>query len=82
MKIRLIIFSGIIMAIIGSVIGLAAAEISKKPYQCCDGFQIEKGYSGPRYPRSYATVGAIFGLTVGCLQETIRQLQPKDEEAS
>ena len=78
MNARLIIFAGIIMALIGSVIGLAAAEISKKPYQCCDATQIDKGYNGPIHPRSYAAVGAILGFTVGCLQETVRELQPQD----
>lgn len=78
MNARLIIFAGIIMALIGSVIGLAAAEISKKPYQCCDAIEINQGYNGPRHPRTYSTVGAILGFTVGCLQETIRELQPQD----
>ncbi|NEP42756.1 MAG: hypothetical protein F6K35_27455 [Okeania sp. SIO2H7] len=80
MNLRLIVFAGIIMALIGSVIGLAAAEMSKKPYQCCDPIQISKGYNGPRYPRSYATAGAILGFSVGCIQEAIRELKPQDEE--
>ena len=78
MNARPIIFAGLIMALIGSVMGLAAAEISKKPYQCCDATQIDKSYNGPIHQRTYATVGAILGFTVGCVQETIRELQPQD----
>jgi len=80
LNLKLVIFSGVMMALMGSVIGLAAAEMSKNRYQCCNNLrEIDKGYSSAKAPRTYATVGAIFGFVIGSIQETVRSLTPEDE---
>ncbi|NET41162.1 MAG: hypothetical protein F6K15_04165 [Okeania sp. SIO2B3] len=79
MNLKLVIFSGLMMALIGSVIGLAAAEMSKSRYQCCNFTRIDKGYSSAKAPRTYATIGAIMGFFIGSIQETVRSLKPEDE---
>ncbi|NEP04264.1 MAG: hypothetical protein F6K08_14005 [Okeania sp. SIO1H6] len=79
MNLKLVIFSGLMMAVIGSVIGLAAAEMSKSRYQCCNFTRIDKGYSSAKAPRAYATIGAIMGFVIGSIQETVRSLKPEDE---
>ncbi|NEO55501.1 MAG: hypothetical protein F6K54_21955 [Okeania sp. SIO3B5] len=79
MNLKLVIFSGLMMALIGSVIGLAAAEMSKSRYQCCNFTTVDKGYSSAKAPRTYATIGAIMGFFIGSIQETVRSLKPEDE---
>ncbi|NEN92848.1 MAG: hypothetical protein F6K48_29710 [Okeania sp. SIO3H1] len=79
MNLKLVIFSGLMMALIGSVIGLAAAEMSKSRYQCCNFTRIDQGYSSAKAPRTYATIGAIMGFVIGSIQETVRSLKPEDE---
>ncbi|MEM1172962.1 MAG: hypothetical protein AAGJ08_28820 [Cyanobacteria bacterium P01_H01_bin.35] len=74
-----VIFSGVMIALMGSIIGLAAAEMSKNRYQCCNLTKIDKGYSNAKSPRTYATVGAILGFAIGSIQETVRSLTPEDE---
>ncbi|NES71257.1 MAG: hypothetical protein F6K24_41640 [Okeania sp. SIO2D1] len=78
MNLKLVIFSGLMMALIGSVIGLAAAEMSKSRYQCCNFTKVDKGYSSAKAPRTYATIGAIMGFVIGSIQETVRSLTPED----
>ncbi|NEP79977.1 MAG: hypothetical protein F6K17_03505 [Okeania sp. SIO3C4] len=67
------------MAVIGSVIGLAAAEMSKSRYQCCNFTKVDKGYSSAKAPRTYVIIGAIMGFAIGSIQETVRSLKPEDE---
>ncbi|MGD1717015.1 hypothetical protein [Hydrocoleum sp. CS-953] len=78
-NLKQVIFSGVMIALMGSVIGLAAAEMSKNPYQCCNLTKIDKGYSSAKAPRTYAIVGAILGFAIGSIQETVRSLTPEDE---
>jgi hypothetical protein len=79
---RLIIFSGIVMASLGSVFGLAVSKMQQQPYQCCgDITQAEDlGYSQSRTPGRYATIGAIMGFSMGSIVEGLRQLQPEESE--
>ncbi|MDJ0520421.1 MAG: hypothetical protein QNJ74_30605 [Trichodesmium sp. MO_231.B1] len=79
LNLKQVIFSGVMMALMGSVIGLAAAEMSKNRYQCCNLTKIDKGYNSAKAPRTYATVGAILGFAIGSIQETVRSLTPEDE---
>ena len=79
LNLKQVIFSGVMMALMGSVIGLAAAEMSKNRYQCCNLIKIDKGFSSAKAPRTYATVGAILGFAIGSIQETVRSLTPEDE---
>ena len=79
---RLIIFSGIIMAMLGSVFGLAVSKMQQKPYQCCGDIttKTDFGYSQSRAPISYATAGAIMGFGMGSIVESLRQLKPEEKE--
>ncbi len=79
---RLIIFSGIMMGLLGSVFGLAVSKMQQKPYQCCgDITQIEDlGYSQSRTPERYIAVGAIMGFSIGSIVESLRQSQPEESE--
>ncbi len=79
LNLKQVIFSGLMMALMGLVIGLAAAEMSKNRYQCCNLTKIDKGFSSPKAPRTYATVGAILGFAIGSIQETVKSLTPEDE---
>ncbi|MGD1806437.1 hypothetical protein ACP6PL_13505 [Dapis sp. BLCC M126] len=79
LNLKQVIFSGVMMALMGLVIGLAAAEMSKNRYQCCNLTKIDQGYSSAKAPRTYATVGAILGFAIGSIQETVRSLTPEDE---
>lgn len=78
-NLKLVIFSGVMMALMGSVIGLAAAHMSKNRYQCCNLTRVDQGYTSAKSPRTYATVGAILGFAIGSIQETVRSLKPEDE---
>jgi hypothetical protein len=79
---RLIIFSGMMMALLGSVFGLAVSKMQQKPYQCCGDVTLTQdlGYSQSRTPERYATVGAILGFSIGSVVESLRQSQPEENE--
>ena len=68
MNIRSVLFCGLVTCILGSVLGLAVAEINR----------------GDRNPQShlhYSIVGATLGLMMGTAQEAIRQkAREADEE--
>lgn len=71
---RLIVFSAVLTAIVGSVVGVAAAEIAQPKFQ-------SEMYRN-LHPK-YAVVGSIVGLVVGGSQEAIRQLKKqRDQEDS
>ena len=60
MNMRSVLFCGLVTCILGSMLGLAVAEINK----------------GDRNPRShlhYSIVGAAMGMIMGSAQEVIRQ---------
>ncbi|AMW27813.1 MULTISPECIES: hypothetical protein [Arthrospira] len=77
MNIRLVIFSGIIMAGIGSVFGLAVSHIAAKPYQCCGVVSVHNdvGYSQSRHPQTYAVAGSMMGFVAGSVLEALRQAE-------
>ncbi len=82
MNTRLILFSGIVMALLGSVFGLAVSKLHQDRYQCCD-YVIgtsELGYSQSKAPVQYAVVGSAMGFAVGSVLETVRQMQPEETE--
>jgi hypothetical protein len=66
MNIRLIIFSGIVTAIVGMVLGVAITEIAGQGYYI-------------KSPSRYGTIGASIGLVVGASQEAVRQLKARAE---
>jgi hypothetical protein len=76
MNIKLVIFSGIISAGIGAVVGLSASELARPKYQS----NIYQNLHS-----KYAAAGAVVGLVAGTGQEAVRQLKKqrdKEEEMS
>ncbi|MBR8839942.1 MAG: hypothetical protein DSM106950_39585 [Stigonema ocellatum SAG 48.90 = DSM 106950] len=70
MNIRLIIFSGIMTAFVGAVIGLAATKIGQRNFD-------QLVFEGEYYQdlqQKYALIGAGIGFTVGVGQECVREL--------
>lgn len=81
MNMRLVIFSGMVMMIVGTVAGLGASKYSEKQYQCCNiGPSVDLGYSQSRAPRTYALVGAAMGFVFGSTLELVRQSTPQEAE--
>jgi hypothetical protein len=71
MNIKLIIFSGIMTALIGAVIGLAATKIGQRNFN-----QLE--YSDQYYQdlqNKYVLIGAGIGLAIGMGQQCVRELK-------
>ena len=79
MNMRIIIFSGIMTALLGGMFGIAIAEITKQPYQCCPTGKMDLGFSRPRRSRIYGIAGAIAGFTVGVVQASLRQTIEENE---
>ena len=71
MNTKLIVFSSLVTASIGAVIGLAASEIAT-PRQESQFYKDLKDH--------YALIGAGLGLAVGAGQETLRQSVKKDKD--
>ncbi|MGL5080072.1 MAG: hypothetical protein ACRC8A_01160 [Microcoleaceae cyanobacterium] len=82
MNMRLVVFSGVVMAMLGSISGLAVSKIHQERYQCCSDItrKVDLGYSQSTTPRQYAVVGAVMGLGAGLVLESIRQAQPEEIE--
>lgn len=70
MNFKLVIFSGLLTAMVGGVLGVAAAEIcnykSNQVYHSIQEKQIDP---------IYVAVGATMGLIVGAGQEIVRELK-------
>ncbi|MEH2316474.1 hypothetical protein [Nostoc sp.] len=79
MNIRLIFFSGFITALIGSVIGLGAAQLGQRDFN-------HLRYEGKSYQnlyRNYALMGAGLGFVAGVGQACVRELKvQRDREES
>jgi hypothetical protein len=76
MNIRLIIFSGVITALIGAVLGLAAARIGQRDFN-------QLKYQGQYYQdlhNKYALIGASLGLAIGIGQECVRELKAQRKD--
>lgn len=82
MNARLILFSGIVMAVLGSVFGLSLSKLHQGRYQCCNYVlrSEDRGYSELKAPGKYAMAGAAMGFAVGSVLETVRQLKPEENE--
>ncbi len=76
MNLRMILFSGVVTALIGSMIGLAAARIGQRDF---NQLRFEsKAYQDLH--KKYALVGAGLGLAVGIGQECVRELKAQRKE--
>jgi hypothetical protein len=81
MNMRLVIFSGMVMMIVGTIAGLGASKYSQRQYQCCNiGSSVDLGYSQSREPRTYALAGAAMGFIFGSTLELVRQSAPQKAE--
>jgi uncharacterized membrane protein YgaE (UPF0421/DUF939 family) len=74
MNIKLIIFSGIVTALVGSGVGVVMATMFPTPYTSAAYQDLDQ---------KYAVIGAVAGLALGGSQEALRQLKKqRDEEES
>ncbi len=77
MKMRLIIFSGLVTGLIGMAIGVAATKIGQPDFNTLT-------YSSKSYSdmyKNYIWFGAALGATAGIAQECVRELkQERDRE--
>ncbi len=76
MNIRLVVFSGVITAFIGAVIGLAAAQIGQRNF---NQLKFEGQYYQDLHNR-YALIGASVGFVVGVAQECVREMKSQQED--
>jgi hypothetical protein len=70
-NIRMVLFSGIITALVGSIIGLAAAQMGQRDFN-------QLRYESTAYRslhQRYALIGAGIGFAVGIGQECLRELK-------
>ncbi|MGJ3245037.1 MAG: hypothetical protein ACFE0I_03060 [Elainellaceae cyanobacterium] len=71
MNVRLVIFSGIVTAIVGTVLGIGVAEIAEPQYESPIYQNVEQ---------KYAIAGAVIGFAVGIGQECVRQIKHQQQE--
>jgi hypothetical protein len=77
MNSKLILFSGIITALLGSVFGLAAAHLGQPDF---DRLKYESQVYEDLHNRYYALIGAGLGFSVGVSQECVRQLKAQRDK--
>ena len=76
MNLRMIVFSGVVTALIGSMIGLAAARIGQRDFN-------QLRFESKAYRDlhgKYALIGAGLGLAAGIGQECVRELRAQRRE--
>ncbi len=76
MNIKMIMFSGILTALAGSVIGLAGARIGQNDF---NQLRFESQYYQNLHNK-YILIGTGIGFAVGVAQECVRELQMQQEE--
>ncbi len=76
MNLKMIMFSGVLTALAGSVIGLAGAQIGQNDF---NQLRFESEYYQNLHSR-YALIGAGIGFAVGVAQECVRELQMQQDE--
>jgi hypothetical protein len=73
MNCKLILFSSLVTALIGAILGLGIAEMSENPH-------ISRHYQDLHL--KFALVGAVVGAAVGAGQESVRELKVSQTQAS
>jgi hypothetical protein len=76
MNVKMVLFSGILTALVGSIIGLASANIGQRDF---NQLRFESEYYQYLHNR-YALIGAGIGFAVGVTQECVRELQMQQEK--
>ena len=79
MNIRLILFSGVVTALIGSVVGIGAAQLGQRGF---NHLKFESASYQNLY-QHYAVIGAGIGFVAGVGQACVRELKAqRDREES
>jgi hypothetical protein len=73
MNTKLIVFSSLVTALVGAIVGLGIAEISENQY-------VSRHYQDLHL--KFALVGAVLGASVGAGQESIRELKHRQSQDS
>ena len=73
MNFKLIIFSGVVTAMVGVVLGLATAEMSRGELQPIK--LTNNQFKQDLVYKHYGLIGASIGLIVGISQECVRELK-------
>lgn len=76
MNLKMIMFSGVLTALAGSVIGLAGAQIGQNDF---NQLRFESEYYQNLHNK-YVLLGAGIGFAVGVAQECVRELQMQQDE--
>ncbi|NJL44883.1 MAG: hypothetical protein HC922_02280 [Leptolyngbyaceae cyanobacterium SM2_3_12] len=71
MNSKVVIFSGLVTALVGVIIGLGAAEISQNEY-------VSRHYDN--LPLKFALVGAGVGAIAGAGQEAVREIKAQQDK--
>lgn len=77
MNIKLIVFSGLVTASLGTVLGLATAEISRGELKPIKVVNTQLQQDSPY--KHYSLIGASIGFIIGISQEYVRELKYSEE---
>lgn len=76
MNIKMVLFSGIVTALIGSMLGLAAAQMGQRNF---NQLKFQSGAYKDLYGK-YALIGAGVGFAAGVGQQCVRELKTQQED--
>lgn len=77
MNVKLILFSGIITALLGSVFGLTVAHIGQKDFYHP---RYESQFYSSLYYKYYGLIGTGLGFAIGAGQECVRELKTQRDK--
>ncbi|MBW4613461.1 MAG: hypothetical protein KME21_09285 [Desmonostoc vinosum HA7617-LM4] len=76
MNLKMVLLSGVLTALVGSVIGLASARIGQRDFYQ---LRFESQYYQDLHSK-YALFGAGIGFAVGIAQECVRELKTQQKD--